>query len=59
MVEKVIRGTSRGVSWMWCWMVGWLTCAVVLVMTVVDDPRCVGVGTFLSFCLKGGGPAHE
>ena len=35
---------------MWCWMVGWLACTVVLVIPVVDDPRCVGVGTFLSFC---------
>ena len=39
-------------------MVGWLPCAVVMVMLVLDDPKCLGVGTFLSFCLKGG-PAHE
>ena len=44
---------------MWCWMVGWLACTAVLVMPVVDDPRCAGVGVgVLSFCLKGD-PAHE
>ena len=34
-------------------MVGWLACAVVLVMLVVDDPKCAGVGTFLSFFIMG------
>ena len=46
-------GTSRGVSWMCCWMVGWLACTVVLVMLVVGDPICAGVGTFPSSCLMG------
>ena len=50
----MIRGTSRGVSWMWCWLVGWLAYAEVLVMPVVDGHRCVGVGTSLSSCLEGG-----
>ena len=40
-------------------MVGWLACTVVLVMPVVDGPRCAGVGTFLSFCLKGVLHANE
>ena len=40
-------------------MVDWLPCAVVLVMLVVDDPKCVGVGTFLSFCLEGVLHANE
>ena len=35
-------------------MVGLLACTAVLVMPVVDDPRCARVGTFLGFCLKGG-----
>ena len=38
---------------MWCWLVGWLACTEVLVMPVVDGPRCVGVGTSLSFSLEG------
>ena len=38
---------------MWCWLVGWLACTEVLVMPVVDGPRCVGVGTSLSSCLEG------
>ena len=38
---------------MCCWMVGWLACAAGLVMRVVDDPICVGAGTFPSSCLRG------
>ena len=37
-------------------MVGWLACTVVLVMLVVDDPKCVGVVSwyFPKFLFKGG-----
>ena len=35
-------------------MVGWLVCAEVLAMPVVDGPICVEAGTFLGFCLVGG-----
>ena len=34
-------------------MFGWKACTEVLVRLVVDDPRCVGVGTFLCFYLRG------
>ena len=47
-------GPVGGISWMWCWLVGWLACTVVLVRPVVDDPRYVGVGIFLGFCSEGG-----
>ena len=39
-------------------MAGWLACAVVLVMPVVDGPICVGAGTFLEFLFNGGSCTH-